>query len=222
MREIKDQIWFAIRDNIIKKVWFKVTSILFILLMSIGVYKIYLTPEIKKGVIGNESVWEEFELQTLDFEEKSKSLDGVEEVENSVPSIDGSKIETVINQFFYTANTNNADLFISTIDPEQVDSDFKDLLLNERFEKIDESMNRISRNNQLEKLDVIRSLPVLESKAVRIVLDVYYSDLEKPIRINLIVKRVEQFHSHSEGNEEIDLPYISSSVWDIIEMIENR
>lgn len=222
MREIKDQIWFAIRDNIIKKVWFKVTSILFILLMSIGVYKIYLTPEIKKGVIGNESVWEEFELQTLDFEEKSKSLDGVEEVENSVPSIDGSKIETVINQFFYTANTNNADLFISTIDPEQVDSDFKDLLLNERFEKIDESMNRISRNNQLEKLDVIRSLPVLESKAVRIVLDVYYSDLEKPIRINLIVKRVEQFHSHSEGNEEIDLPYISSSVWDVIEMIENR
>lgn len=222
MREIKEAIWLAIKNNILKKTWFKVVSVLIFILVGFVLYKACFTPEITKGEIGNENIWVDFELQTSEFERKSKTLDGVEEIKNTVPNIDGSKIETVINQFFFTANTKNADLFISTLNPEQLNTDFTNLDLNEKFEKIDESMIRISRDGQIERIDVIRSLWVLESKAVRVVLDIYYKDLEKPIRINLIVKKLEQSHTHSNNHEELDLPYINSSVWDIIEMIEDK
>ncbi|MFY0520562.1 hypothetical protein ACOMCU_22435 [Lysinibacillus sp. UGB7] len=222
MREIKEAVWLAVRDNIIKKVWFKVLSALFIFIVGFGLYKAYFSPKITKGEIGNESIWNEFDKLSSEFERKSKTLDGVEDVENPVSSIDGSKLETVINEFFYTANKNNADLFISTIHPDQVNTDFASFHLKERFNKIDEAMSRISRNGQIEKVNVVRSLWVLESKAVRVVLDVYYKDLDNPIRMNLITKRVEQYHTHSNEEEEIDIPYVSSSVWDIIEMIEEK
>ncbi|WDV09264.1 hypothetical protein [Lysinibacillus irui] len=222
MREIKEAIWLAIRENIIKKTWFKVLSVLLVLLVGFVIYKAYFTPEITKGEIGNKTIWKDFELQTEEFEKKSKTLDGVKEIENTVPTIDGSKIESVINYFFFTANTNNADLFISTLNPELLNKDFPELNLQEKFRKIDESMNRISRNGQIEKIEVIRSLWVMESKAVRVVLDIYYKDLKKPVRINLIVKKIEQSHNHSDNEKENDLPYIHSSVWDIIELIEDK
>lgn len=222
MREIKEAIWLAIRENIIKKTWFKVLSVLLVLLVGFVIYKAYFTPEITKGEIGNKTIWKDFELQTEEFEKKSKTLDGVKEIENTVPTIDGSKIESVINYFFFTANTNNADLFISTLNPELLNKDFPELNLQEKFRKIDESMNRISRNRQIEKIEVIRSLWVMESKAVRVVLDIYYKDLKKPVRINLIVKKIEQSHNHSDNEKENDLPYIHSSVWDIIELIEDK
>lgn len=222
MREIKEAIWLAIRDNIIKKTWFKVLSVLFVILVGFVIYKVYFTPDIKKGVIGNKTIWEDFELQAEEFESKSKTLNGVEEIENTVPSIDGSKVESVINYFFFTANSNNADLFVSTLNPELLNKDFPELNIQERFRKIDESMNRISRNGQIEKIEVIRSLWVMESKAVRAVLDIYYKDLKKPIRINLIVKKIEQLHNHSDNEKGNDLPYIHSSVWDIIELIEDK
>lgn len=222
MREIKEAIWLAISENIIKKTWFKVLSVLFVLVVGFVIYKAYFTPDITKGEIGNRTIWEDFELQAQEFERKSKTLDGVKEIENTVPAIDGSKIETVINYFFFYANASNEDLFISTINPELLNQDFPELSLQEKFRKIDESMNRISRNGQIDKIEVIRSLWVMESKAVRVVLDIYYKDLEKPVRINLIVKKVEQNHNHSENEIENDLPYIHSSVWDIIEMIEDK
>ncbi|PIJ97989.1 hypothetical protein [Lysinibacillus sphaericus] len=222
MREIKEAIWLAIRDNIIKKTWFKVLSVLFVILVGFVIYKVYFTPDIKKGVIGNKTIWEDFELQAEEFERKSKTLNGVEEIENTVPSIDGSKVESVINYFFFTANSNNADLFVSTLNPELLNKDFPELNIQERFRNIDESMNRISRNGQIEKIEVIRSLWVMESKAVRAVLDIYYKDLKKPIRINLIVKKIEQSHNHSDNEKGNDLPYIHSSVWDIIELIEDK
>jgi|GEM_PF-2205865 len=222
MREIKEAIWLAIRDNIIKKTWFKVLSVLFVILVGFVIYKVYFTPDIKKGVIGNKTIWEDFELQAEEFERKSKTLNGVEEIENTVPSIDGSKVESVINYFFFTSNSNNADLFVSTLNPELLNKDFPELNIQERFRKIDESMNRISRNGQIEKIEVIRSLWVMESKAVRAVLDIYYKDLKKPIRINLIVKKIEQSHNHSDNEKGNDLPYIHSSVWDIIELIEDK
>ncbi|MBX8945961.1 hypothetical protein [Lysinibacillus sp. K60] len=222
MREIKEAIWLAIRENIIKKTWFKVLSVLIVFLVGFVIYKAYFTPEITKGEIGNKTIWEDFELQTEEFEKKSKTFDGVKEIENTVPTIDGSKIESVINYFFFTANTNNADLFISTLNPELLNKDFPELDLQEKFEKIDESMNRISRNGQIEKIEVIRSLWVMESKAVRVVLDIYYKDLKKPVRINLIVKKIEQSHNHSDNEKDNDLPYIHSSVWDIIELIEDK
>jgi len=222
MREIKEAIWLAIRENIIKKTWFKVLSVLIVFLVGFVIYKAYFTPEITKGEIGNKTIWEDFELQTEEFEKKSKTFDGVKEIENTVPTIDGSKIESVINYFFFTANTNNADLFISTLNPELLNKDFPELNLQEKFKKIDESMNRISRNGQIEKIEVIRSLWVMESKAVRVVLDIYYKDLKKPVRINLIVKKIEQSHNHSDNEKDNDLPYIHSSVWDIIELIEDK
>lgn len=222
MREIKEAIWLAIRENIIKKTWFKVLSVLIVFLVGFVIYKAYFTPEITKGEIGNKTIWEDFELQTEEFEKKSKTFDGVKEIENTVPTIDGSKIESVINYFFFTANTNNADLFISTLNPELLNKDFPELDLQEKFEKIDESMKRISRNGQIEKIEVIRSLWVMESKAVRVVLDIYYKDLKKPVRINLIVKKIEQSHNHSDNEKDNDLPYIHSSVWDIIELIEDK
>lgn len=222
MREIKEAIWLAIRENIIKKTWFKVLSVLLVLLVGFVIYKAYFTPEITKGEIGNKTIWKDFELQTEEFEKKSKTFDGVKEIENTVPTIDGSKIESVINYFFFTANTNNADLFISTLNPELLNKDFPELNLQEKFKKIDESMNRISRNGQIEKIEVIRSLWVMESKAVRVVLDIYYKDLKKPVRINLIVKKIEHSHNHSDNEKDNDLPYIHSSVWDIIELIEDK
>ncbi|UZN01316.1 hypothetical protein OL548_34760 (plasmid) [Lysinibacillus sp. MHQ-1] len=83
-------------------------------------------------------------------------------------------------------------------------------------------MSRLSRDGQLDKVEVVRSLWVLESNAVRVVLDIHYKDLSEPIRINLIVKMLEQYQFNASEGETIDLPYISSSVWDIIEMIEDK
>lgn len=224
MQEIKNAFWLAIKDKFIKKTWFKVVTVLLILIVGFCLYKAYFSPSITKGEIGNENVWNELDSFAANFKTKSKSLDGVEEVENLDFAFDDSKLETVINTFFYTANTGNTDLFLSTINPEQIDADFSSFLLKERFNKIDDAMKRISRNGQLDKLNVVRSFWVLESKALRVVLDVYYKDLEKPIRMNMIIKKIEQEHSHSNDKEieEIDVPFVSSSIWDIIEMIEDK
>ncbi len=222
MREIREALWLAIKDKIIKKTWFKVVSVLTILLVGFCLYKAYFSPSITKGEIGNENVWKELDSFASSFKSKSKTFDGVEEVDNSDYAFDDSKLETVINTFFYTANTGNTDLFLSTINPEQIDADFSSFQLIDRLNKIDDAMNRISRNGQIDKVDVIRSLWVLESKALRVVLDVYYKDLEKPVRMNMIIKKIEQEHSHSNDKEEKDIPFVSSSVWDIIEMIEDK
>lgn len=223
LKEIKDALWQAIKDNIIKKNWFKVLVVILILIVGLLIYKAYFSPTIKKGEIGNESTWKDYDSLAKEFDSTSKTLEGIEsETENSIPGFDSRKMETVITEFFVTADMKNSDLFISAMNPEQVDKDFSQYQLKERLDKIDEAMSRISRNGQLDKVEVVRSLWVLESKAVRVVLDVHYKNLAEPVRINLIVKMLEQYQFNASEGETIELPYISSSVWDIIEMIENK
>ncbi|WP_281217368.1 hypothetical protein [Lysinibacillus capsici] len=223
MKEVKEAIWLSIKDNILKKVWFKVVSFFVIVMIGFVLYKAYFSPSIIKGEIGNENTLIEYDSLASDFDKTSKTLDGIEvEVEKSDSGFDSRKMETVITEFFSMANMNNPDLFIASMNPEQIDADFSSNLLKERLEKIEEAMRRISRNSQLDKVEVVRSLWVLESKAVRVVLDIHYKDLKEPIRINLIVKTLEQYQFNVSEGETINLPYISSSVWDIIEMIEDK
>ncbi|WP_447403089.1 hypothetical protein ACE1MS_22985 (plasmid) [Lysinibacillus sp. fkY74-1] len=223
MKEIKEAIWLSIKDNILSKVWFKVVLFFVVVIIGFVFYKAYFSPSINKGEIGNENTLIEYDSLASEFDKTSKTLDGIEvEVEKSTSNFDSRKMETVITEFFSMANMNNADLFISSMNPEQIDADFSSNLLKERLEKIDEAMSRLSRDGQLDKVEVVRSIWVLESNAVRVVLDIHYKDLSEPIRINLIVKMLEQYQFNASEGETIDLPYISSSVWDIIEMIEDK
>lgn len=222
--DVKEAIWLAIKDNVLKKTWFKIFAVLFVLGLGFGIFKVYLSPTVTKGEIGNKEVWDSYEDVDSDFHAKSKTLDGIEvEVEKTESTVDSRDIETVIIEFFNTANTNNSDLFVSSLTPEQLDKDFsKYTTVSERFQKIDEAMNRISRNGQIEKIDVIRSLMVLEKGAVRVVIDVYYKDLAEPLRINLIVKMLEQYAFNASKGETMKFPYVSTSVWDVIKVIEGE
>lgn len=210
--EITLQLWDALKNQVLKKTWFIVLCVVLLFLIGWFVYRAFSGTPVTIGEIGNEEVWKSYE-DVIQLEQG-------EEVQ-PLESLASEQIDTVLNLFFFMANEGNLNLFTSAIDSAQLEKDFERFSFSERFTKYEEVMNRISRNGTLSKLEVIRTVPHLSKDTRRIILDLYYNDLENPIRVSVLVKSFEQYDINKTDGETFDIPYVSSSVWELIEVIES-
>ncbi len=222
------EAWKAWKDGfkryVWKNNWVRIGGILFLFVLGFVIYKTVISPDITIGEIGNKDVWSDYDNIVEQFSENE--VDGVVVQTTTAPtadvSMDSTKIETTVNQFFSAARGNNSNIFTASMSAEHVESDFLKYPLNERFSKIDEAMNRITRNNKLTNVEIVRSIWMLESNTSRIVLDLHYDDLSEPIRVSLIVKFFEEYPFNVSEGDTVKIPYVHSSVWDLIKMIEGE
>ncbi|HCG4536204.1 TPA: hypothetical protein NJY08_005058 [Salmonella enterica subsp. enterica serovar Typhi str. AG3] len=225
MSEIMKELKNALKKQVFQKMWFKILVVFLVVIVGFGVYKSFVSPDVKKGEIGNKSVWNDYETLISEFDDTSKKLDGIEasdvsESSENDSSFDSRKVESVINEMFITANIANRDLFAATFTSEQLNKDFFKYDISERFTKMEEAMSALSRQGQLDRVEVVRGIPLINNNSIRVVLDVYYTDLIDPIRFSVIVQYLEQNQFNDSEGETMDFPYIDSSVWDMIEEIE--
>lgn len=226
MNEIINEFKKAFMDQVLKKTWFKVVAVLLLLLLGFVIYKVLVSPEVTKGEIGNKSIWTDYESLVSSFGETSKTLDGVEadvaEPSTSESSYDSREIESVLNELFVSADLQKTDLFAAAFTSEQLNEDFFQFDLSERFTKMEEVMNGITRDGKLERIDVVRGIPMINNDSVRVVLDIFYSDLSDPVRLSVIVRYLEQYQFNSSEGETMDFPFIDSSAWDMLDTINKN
>lgn len=131
--------------------------------------------------------------------------------------------EETVEYFFTMAKMEDEQLFPSVFMPETFQKDFFQYDFTEREEKLNEAMQRVSREGTLERVEIIRDLWVLQKDSTRIVVDIFYSDLPQPKRINLMLKHIEQAPPNQTGNGKLlDVFFITSSIWEIIDHIEKE
>lgn len=131
-----------------------------------------------------------------------------------------SSVEAAISLFFSYAQHRETDLFASAVNYEQFQSDFFQYDVTERHGKIEEALNRISRNGQLEGISVVKSGWALEPDTVRLVVDLKYKDLNEPVRISVLVAGEDEYEA--ETDETTKVYYVVSSVWEVIRNIEGK
>lgn len=221
MSNIKEEILYALKTQVFKRVWFKVFIGIVILIIAVLIYFVFIASPVKRGEIGNKEVWTDYEKVSTEFNEAD--FQGVEsEKMESNSSLSSEEIETTINLFFFTANQMDQNMFTGAIAPEILETDFFQYDIGERFKKFDEAMKRLSRDGHLEKVKVVRSLPYLEKGVSRIVLDIHYHEIESPIRISILMKQVKETRMNVGEGETFNYSYIYSSVWDLIDDIESQ
>ena len=223
MGDIKKEILHALKSQVFQRMWFKVFVVVVVLVLLFAIYRVVINPPIPKGEIGNEQVWENYEdvadiFNSLEFE----GVEADKESVNELTFINSEDMATTINLFFVTANKGEQNLFTSTVSAEILEQDFFKYDLGERFTKIDEAMQRISRNGTLTNIEVVRSLPYLKKDVSRIVIDLNYQDLTEPIRVSILVKMIDVNKINSSEGETFEIPYIDSSIWELIEDIERQ
>lgn len=131
--------------------------------------------------------------------------------------------EETVEYFFAMAKVGDIQLFPSVFMSEVFQEDFFQYDFSEREKKLNEAMQRLSRNGTLERVEIIRDLWVLQKDSTRIVVDLYYKDLPEPKRINLMLKHIEQAPPNQTGNGMLlDVFFITTSVWEIIDHIEKE
>lgn len=131
-----------------------------------------------------------------------------------------SSVEAAISMFFSYAQHGEADLFASSLNHEQFQKDFFQYDVPERHGKIEEALNRISRKGQLESISVVKNGWALEPDTVRLVVDLYYKDLNEPVRIGVLIAGEEEYEAETE--EITKVYYVVSSVWEVIRNIEGK
>lgn len=215
---------YALKSQIFQRMWFKVFIVFVILLLIVVLYLAFVNPPIKKGEIGNEQVWQDYEEVAVTF--NNLEFEGVEfedaNGESPDSNLNSEELETSINMFFFAANKSEQSIFTSSIAHEILEKDFFEYGLQERFAKIEEAMQRISRNSTLTSVEVIRTLPYLKKDVTRVVLDLSYSDLAEPIRVNVLMKTNKENAINTGSGETYDIPYIDVSIWELIDSIEGK
>lgn len=124
--------------------------------------------------------------------------------------------------FFFAANKSEQGIFTSSISHEILEKDFFKYSLQERFVKLDEAMQRISRNGKLSSVEVVRTLPYLKKGVSRIVLELFYNDLTEPIRVSVLMKTKKENAINTGEGETYDISYIDISIWELIDSIEGK
>ncbi|WP_066418237.1 hypothetical protein [Sutcliffiella cohnii] len=123
--------------------------------------------------------------------------------------------ENVIQFLFGTILVDDPELFVQAFDTETISKDLFAIDNPDKLEVASDIMNRISRDSKLERVGIINTKgSVGQEVTVRIAIS--YSDgLEIKFPITMRLQR----NSHGEDNS---IYFISSSVWDLIKVIESK
>lgn len=123
-----------------------------------------------------------------------------------------SKPEAAIDFLFGIAMLDKVDMFPDAFSTNRFFEDFKTTDGESKVETIKEAMNRLTKNGTLEKIKIMKSKDTsLEKGTVRLVVDLYYKELEDPIRVQIKVQKNET---------EKQIYYVKTPIWNIIERIE--
>lgn len=221
MKIIFDEVRKEIGRLLKRNTWIKWVCLAIGILALAVCIKVIFFPSIPKGDIGGKDsdTWQQMaelndgEITTVDF--------------------NISDLDSVINMFFMSANRMDIDMMTSVMTPEMIASDFSERTergeLDEIFALYEEAMIRLSQNGTIEKIEIIGGNKMLGGKQ-RVRLNLYYSELDTPANITLIVKMETDELSVSDytgetGNEEqvkFMQYYIDTSIWDMIDAIESE
>lgn len=183
-------------------------SVLLVILIFIA-YQLIKTPSIQTGVSVIKDVNEDVEQLLIDFKNDGVSLENVEKYHSP---------EGTLQYFFAVAMLGEIDLVPEVFTLEQFNKDFMELNLDERFDEMEATLNEVTRNQTLEKIDVLRSMWTFSKDTTRTVIDVYYSDLDEPIRLNILLRK--EYHEHIAHGDyledsETEMYHIDMSIHEI-------
>lgn len=123
-----------------------------------------------------------------------------------------SKPEAALDFLFGIAMLDKVDMFPDAFTTNRFFEDFKTTDGKSKIETIKEAMNRLTKNGTLEKIKIMKSKDTsLEKGTVRFVVDLYFKELEDPIRVQIKVQKNET---------EKQIYYVKTPIWNIIERIE--
>ena len=216
MRELFSEIIKELKKSLksfrLRHKWIMRIAAVIAVLAIVLLLKVVLYPAVKTGELINSSTQEW--TDTVNLFDNIKSGEVVSTSESS------SDIETSLKLFFVGANESSLDMFSSVIDPERLSHDF--LLkydFDELISKYNEAMVRLSRNGQIESVNIINSNRIIGANR-RVVFDIKYEDKPNPIRANVEFKVIKEEESHDEETATYKQPLISSSIWSLIEFLE--
>lgn len=221
MKIIFDEVRKEIGRLLKRNTWIKWVCLAIGILALAVCIKVIFFPSIPKGDIGGKdsSTWQQMaklndgEITTVDF--------------------NISDLDSVINMFFMSANRMDINMMTSVMTPEMIASDFSERTergeLDEIFALYEEAMTRLSQNGTIEKIEIVGGNKMLGDKQ-RVRLDLYYSELDIPANITLIVKMetdelsVSDYTGETENEEQVKFMqyYIDTSIWDMIAAIESE
>ena len=210
----------SIHQQLLSKTWFRVTCVSLLILLLLLFYFIWKTPKVEKGVVGEKERWDNFQQELINFRE-NESTELFEEHDHTNEG--DTTIEQSIEYFFFVVKSGDINLLGSTMNSEQFQKDFFQYEVVERTDKMTEAMQRITRDNRMERIEIVRSLWQFQKDSTRIVVDLYYSDLTEPIRVNLMMKSSEISDTHFEDEAHSDEVYfVNTSIWELIRNIEGK
>ncbi|OBW54653.1 hypothetical protein A9986_13565 [Solibacillus silvestris] len=221
MKIIFDEIRKEIGRLLKRNTWIKWVCLAIGILALAVCIKVIFFPSIPKGDIGGKDsdTWQQMaelndgEITTVDF--------------------NISDLDSVINMFFMSANRMDIDMMTSVMTPEMIASDFSERTergeLDEIFALYEEAMTRLSQNRTIEKIEIVGGNKMLGGKQ-RVRLNLYYSELDTPANITLIVKMetdelsVSDYTGETENEELVKYKqyYLDTSVWNMIDAIESE
>lgn len=214
----------SMQKQLFSKIWFRITCVFLLLILLLVIYLIWKTPDVEKGEVGTEESWENFQQELVNFRENEESLENHETHHDNGTSIEGTRnVEDGIEFFFLTVKAEDTDLFGSSITTERFQNDFFHYGVIERIDKMEEAMKRITRDGQLEQIEIVQNLWQFDKHSTQVVVDLNYKDQVEPIRINIKMTSSEYFDPHSEEEDYTDSVYqVNTSVWELIQNIEGK
>lgn len=126
-----------------------------------------------------------------------------------------SKPEAAIDYLFGISMLGNVNMYPDAFTVEQFFKDINDSENGSKIDHVKDIMNRLTKNGTLTNTKIVKKKSVGERES-RIVVDIYYKDLDEPIRVQIKVKK----HVTKEKGNKQELYYISTSVWEIIKKID--
>lgn len=205
---------------VIRSKWI-IPSLIVTILVLVGTLWLSLrAPEVSPAQFAVEDTTKDLEMEIKAF------YAATNEDELPVSDVEASayiSAEETIEYFFTMAKLEDVQLFPSVFMPEVYQDDFFQFDFTERENEVKEAMKRITRDGTLEQVEIVRDLWVLQKDSTRLVVDLYYQNLSEPIRLNLMLKHIEQAPPNQTGNGTLlDVFFITTSVWEIIEHIEQE
>lgn len=214
MGKIFFEIWNGLVNSKLNNKWVKGIALAVVLLIGVIIFKMVFFPAVEKGEVANSL--------NDDWKEESRLIDKIkngEEIEDNGEYSDS--IETTIKLFFVGANEGSLDLFSSVIDGSVLTNDFiLKFDTSELMVKYNEAMQRISRNGQIESIEIVGSNLMVGSSNRRVVVAIKYLDLDEPIRVGVEVTNYKEEDSHNNESDSYNQPLVTMSIWELIDIIE--
>ncbi|KOP82381.1 hypothetical protein [Cytobacillus solani] len=184
---------------------------------------------IKTTVLSKVSKFEKSNVELIETGKKEKEAamqDGKEpekELEEYLKE-KYSKPESAVEYLFSIALQNDVNSYPGAFSQEQIQDDLFNRKEKDKEKLVQDILSRLTRDGKLTTVKVLKGMMVFEKDSIRVICDLFYEDRQSPVRVNIKVKKEKMEHLPHGDTDFHDISeyyYIDSSVWEIINKIEN-